>query len=137
MKWLRQNLKMILALLWLNFALSMVAWWWINGLEELKRFSQTDPETLRKIRMIKWEGSFFLAAICLGGIALLVLLYRDKVRHEQMRLFFSNFNHDLKTSIARVRLQTDLLREGMKGSEPLNRLTHDVNRLNLQLENSL
>lgn len=137
MKGFKHNIKLILALLWLNFAASMVAWWWINGLEELRRYSTVDPETLRKMRMIRWEGSVFLAAIFIGGIALIFLLYRDKIRHEQMRLFFSNFNHDLKTSMARIRLQMDLLREEQKGSPALNRLADDVSRLNLQLENSL
>jgi signal transduction histidine kinase len=132
------NFKITLAGLWLTFAVSMVAWWWFNGLTELKHFSNpNDPEVLRKIRMITWEGSFFLAAIVIGGASLLILLFRDKARHDQMRLFFSNFNHDLKTSIARVRIQTELLAEQMAPSEPLRRLTEDVNRLNLQLENSL
>lgn len=132
------NLKITLAVIWLMFASSMVGWWWFNGLTELKHFSNhQDPEVLRKIRMITWEGAFFLGAIFIGGLSLLVLLYRDKSRNDQMRLFFSNFNHDLKTSIARVRIQTDLLSEQMNPSEPLRRLADDVNRLNLQLENSL
>jgi len=62
------NLKITLAIIWLMFASSMVAWWWFNGLLELKHFSNpSDPEVLRKIRMISWEGSFFLGAIFIGG----------------------------------------------------------------------
>ena len=137
MKRIRTNLKMIAAFLWLGFALSMVGWWWWNGVTELKRFSAVDDESIRKIRMLTWEGAFFFGAIVVGGLALLVLIYRDKIRIEQMRLFFSNFNHDLKTSITRIRLQTELIEEDLKGAESLSRLKEDINRLNLQLENSL
>lgn len=137
MKWFRSNFKIILAIVWLNFVLSMVTWWWINGVTELRKYSNVDADAIRKIHMLTWEGAFFLIAIFVGGVAILILLYRDKLRIEQMRLFFSNFNHDLKTSIARVRLQTDLIAEEIKGSEHLVRLTEDINRLNLQLENSL
>lgn len=134
------SLKLILLSLWLLFTSSMVAWWWFYGLGQLTDFSQVSAlEIERRHRMIMWEGISFLASIFFGAISLLIYIRRDQKRHQQLKLFFSTFTHDLKTSIARLRLQSDVLREdsALANSTQLQRLAKDINRLDLQLENSL
>jgi signal transduction histidine kinase len=131
--------------LWLLFTSTMVAWWWFYGLGQLTHLPQSSlsPQDMieidRRHRMIMWEGISFLSSIFIGAISLLVYIRRDQKRHEQLKLFFSTFTHDLKTSIARLRLQSDVLREdaALAKSPQLQRLAKDINRLDLQLENSL
>ena len=90
-------------------------------------------------RMFVWEGSVLLAALLGGGIALILFTYRDARRHNRLKFFFSTFSHDIKTSITRLRLQGELLEEDPNShSNPvLKRLIQDIQRLDLQLENSL
>ena len=61
-------------------------------------------------------------------------------RSEQIKVFFAAFTHDLKTSLASLRLQAESLQEDLKDSEHrrlTQRLVKDTVRLELQLENSL
>mgnify|MGYP000931445208 CR=1 FL=1 len=109
----------------------MVIWWWRLGLAELS--------DLTKYRMLMYEGVFFLVAILGGGTALIFMLIKDSQRQQQIKAFFSTFSHDLKTSISRLRLQVDILREDkqLATNSSLIRLVKDINFLDLQLENSL
>lgn len=130
-KHLKPHLKTVLAILWFAFTFSLVAWWWIFF---LIRFQNTNPH-----RMFAWEGSILLGAILIGGVALIVFSYRDQKRHQRLRFFFSTFSHDIKTSIARLRLQAEVLEEDLHGNNNpvMKRLIQDIQRLDLQLENSL
>jgi signal transduction histidine kinase len=125
-----------LAFAWVVFTTSLVCWWWIHGLRQAEfirsHLAEQRPGSAR--RMMEWEGAVLVATVALGGVALITLVARERRRHEQMRLFFSNFAHDLNTSMTRLRLQGELLREKKEGFEPfLDSLT----RLELRLENSL
>ncbi|QDK39153.1 HAMP domain-containing sensor histidine kinase [Bdellovibrio sp. NC01] len=130
-KLLKPNVKTLLAIIWFAFTFSLVTWWWIFF---LLRFQSSASH-----RMFAWEGSILIAAILIGGIALIVFSYRDQKRHQRLRFFFSTFSHDIKTSIARLRLQAEVLEEDLNGnnSPVMKRLIQDIQRLDLQLENSL
>lgn len=132
-----QTLRIWLAAGWLAFTTAMVIWWWTMGLAELGNSLRDTNHA--KYRMLMWEGVFFLFAILLGGGILIFLLVKDFNRQKQVKMFFSTFSHDLKTSMARLRLQADVLREDNQFAKnsTLERLAEDINRLDLQLENSL
>lgn len=127
------DIKTLLATIWLLFTLSLVIWWWIFVLTESSRIQDST------YRMIIMEGTVLIMSILLGGIFLVLFTYRDFKRHESLKLFFSNFSHDIKNSIARLRLQAEILQEESDQSQNqvLIRLVSDINRLELQLENSL
>lgn len=135
MKRFFQSKKFILVLLWLVFTTSLAIWWWIYGLRELEAPAVTAADLYRKQLMIFWEGLILVLMILVGGSSLLYLLYRDHLRHQKLRLFFSTFTHDIKTSISRLSLQMEILSES-KNSEVMQ-LAESWNRLDLQLENSL
>ncbi len=103
--------------------------WWIYFL-----LHAGDGDSYR--RMVLWEGSALLLLVVGGGVALTWLTARDRNRYERLRFFFSTFSHDLKTSISRLRLQAEVLGENAEDPR-LERLVADINRLDLQLENSL
>lgn len=136
------RIKLTLSLLWFVMTFSMVTWWWIFSLRQLKKFSTGIPvgiptEEYESLHgMLLWEGSFLLAFIFIGGSALLVLTNRERLRNLRLRLFFSNFSHDLKTSISRLRVRTEVLAQKNNNAE-LQELLDEASRLDLQLENSL
>lgn len=136
---LRKNqLKLWLSIIWFVFTFSMVTWWWIFSLRQLKELSPYIPfEKYESLKwMLLWEGSILLAFILCGGTALLILTNRQRMQSERLRLFFSNFSHDLKTSLSRLRLRTEVLTEN-HCHIGLQELLEEVSRLDLQLENSL
>ncbi len=130
--------KLGLSIFWFIFTFSMVAWWWIFALEQLENISQgLQPDKFNGFRrMLLWEGSILLIFIFVGGASLLTLTNKERLRNLRLRLFFSNFSHDLKTSMNRLRLRTEVLAQ-QAPSQGLQALLDEVSRLDLQLENSL
>src|SRR5688572_22446688 len=96
------KIKTILATIWFIFVVSLVGWWWVYAMNFLA--TGADEATKNKHRMFMWEGSILLAALFIGGAALIFLSYRDENRHQQLKTFFATFSHDIKTSISRLRL---------------------------------
>lgn len=136
---IKPHIKTALAILWFAFTFSLVGWWWVYFLLKLSPENASLEQMRTSHRMFAWEGSILLAAILFGGIALVIFTYRDQKRHQRLRFFFSTFSHDIKTSIARLRLQAEVLEEDLNTtSHPvMKRLIQDIQRLDLQLENSL
>lgn len=130
--------KLILTLVWFLFTFALVVWWWIFSLKQLDLLTgvlnQHKFESLE--RMLLWEGAVLVSAVFCGGLMLVVLTNRELSRNIQLRNFFSNFTHDLKTSLTRLRLRAEVLAEKVEGPE-FEKLFSEVNRLDLQLENSL
>lgn len=131
-------MKTVLAVMWFAFTFSLVGWWWIYFVLRLNPDNTTVDQLRTTHRMFAWEGSILLPAIFIGGVALIIFTYRDQQRHNRLRFFFSTFSHDIKTSISRLRLQAEVLEEESSQPSPvLKRLIHDIQQLDLQLENSL
>lgn len=130
--------KLLLTIFWFLFTFSMVTWWWIFALDQLQSIGAgLPPEKFHSFqRMLLWEGSTLLCFIFVGGAALLILTSRERARNLRLRLFFSNFSHDLKTSLNRLRLRAEVLEQRAPRVD-LQNLMEEVSRLDLQLENSL
>jgi two-component system phosphate regulon sensor histidine kinase PhoR len=149
--WKANAWKFGLGLAWMVFNLSLAAWWLIFGLRQID-FVQTTtahfaPEHaghvadfVRQQRMLISEGSILIVSLVIGGAALLYYIVRERKRGNQIRAFFATFSHELKTSIASLRLQVESLADDF-ASSPSNplfaRLVKDSVRLEIQLENSL
>src|SRR5688572_14452677 len=91
--------------------------------------------------MLIAEGSALIASLLLGGAALLYGIRREQVRHGAIEEFFAAFTHDLRTSLASMRLQVESLDEDLQERGETNpllqRLLSDSVRIQLQLDNSL
>lgn len=119
--------------MWSLFTGSLIVWWWILTL----KLSEDNPQNYR---MITYEGATLVTIFFIGSVFLIVYVWRDHIRNEKLKLFFSIFTHDLKTSISRLRLQAEIIEEdkdSLNYQSDLSRLTKDVMKLDLQLENSL
>jgi signal transduction histidine kinase len=132
------RIKLAISIICFLFTFALVLWWWIFSFMQLHLL--VDVLTVEKFdrlhRMLVWEGSVLVLAIFSGGLFLVILMNREVSRNYRLRNFFSNFTHDLKTSLSRVRLSTEVLASGSDAPE-LQKILEEVNRLDLQLENSL
>lgn len=135
----KPHLKIFFLSLWLIFTSAMVIWWWVHAITDFKVARESLEATLKHERMIMWEGTAFLIAIFIAGYFLWSFIKQDILRHNQLKIFFSNFSHDIKTSITRLRLQSEVLQDQKEfaSNEKLKQLIRDISRLDLQLENSL
>jgi signal transduction histidine kinase len=143
-------LKLFIVGAWLVFSLSLATWWIVFGLNQLDRINALDikqgSEIARHQKMLMWEGGVLLFLLLSGGSALGYFVYQETKRFRQINEFFATFSHELKTSIASLRLQAESLQEDFENPNQsfdehhrklLNRLLKDSVRLELQLENSL
>lgn len=123
------RLQYLLVIAWLVTTVSLASWWLSLGLSLDARLE----------RMFLWEGIAFIALLVAGGIALVLAIRRESERRRALETFFLSFTHDLKTSLARVQLHADGLREDWPdaGRAAVDRLLADTMRLQIQLENSL
>ena len=133
------HFKLFFLTLWLTFTSAMVIWWWVHAITDFKTATDNFEDALKNDRMIMWEGSAFLMAIFVAAYSLWIFIKRDVLRHNQLKMFFNSFSHDIKTSITRLRLQSEVLQDqkALAGDEKLRQLIRDISRLDLQLENSL
>jgi len=129
---------------WLVFTVALASWWLIFGLSQARHLGDLEgPEAAqlgRVTRMLILEGVMLVAMLVAGGVALLVAIRLEQRRRRDMRAFFMAFTHDLKTSLASLRLQAEALREDLPeaaGNPNLQRMLKDAVRLELQLENAL
>jgi signal transduction histidine kinase len=140
--------KVTVAVIWLGFSVALAIWWMIYGLNQIDRISQIAgdapqglaQEFTRQHRMLLSEGATLVLLLLGGGVALLYHIRREMQRADQLREFFGAFTHDLKTSLASLRLQAESLEEDLRESDNerlAKRLVKDTVRLELQLENSL
>lgn len=125
----KNKAPIFLALIWLIFTASLVGWWWWHGVHT------AHDERIQ--RMLFWEGGFLLLVVLAGGGALVFYTSTNLRRHARLQFFFSTFAHDLKTSISRLRLQAEVLEENHSKTPELEKLMGNIQRLDLQLENSL
>ncbi|XDD47811.1 sensor histidine kinase [Leptospira sp. WS39.C2] len=120
---------MFFSLAWLTLTLSLGVWWWILGFRQAKTISEISLSSERQWelnrvnRMLQLEGSFFLSMLTLGGVTLAVLSYRDHKRSKLIADFFSTVTHEMKTPIASLQLQIEVLLEDTKNPELKRKLT--------------
>lgn len=145
MNWFKKgdNLKFLSIIFWLVFTVAFALWWLIFSLENISLLAQLEPDKMahwdRQWRMVIWEGGTWLVLLALGGAALVALMLNERRRVLQIKEFFASFSHEVKTSLASLRIQAEALKDEHRDlSSPIfDRLIGDTVRLQLQLENSL
>lgn len=134
--------RMFFSLAWLFLTLSLGVWWWILGFRQAKTISEISISAERQVeldrvnRMLQLEGSFFLSMLTLGGVTLAVLSYRDHKRSKLISDFFSTVTHEMKTPIASLQLQIEVLLEDTKEPE-LKRKLEKIWKENQRIESQM
>lgn len=138
-----------LTLLWMVMLLGLGSWWlYLVFKLHTTLISLNLPELgsqSRFLNMMKWEGSFFFIFLVLLGVSLFIMYYRDMKKSKAMQAFFASLSHELKTPLASMRLQAEVIKDLVEDethshdqlSNLTKRLIEDTNKLESELEKSL
>ena len=94
-------------------------------------------------KMIVWEGGSFLVLLFLLSTSLLMLYLKDQKKAKSLHDFFTSLTHELKTPLASIRLQGEVINEILiaKNDSSLNklssRLIEDTGKLETQMDKIL
>ena len=138
-----------LTLLWVIMLLGLGSWWLflvfklhstLSGLNLPELGSQSSF-----LNMMKWEGSFFFIFFVLLGGSLFIMYFRDMRKSRGMQAFFSSLSHELKTPLASMRLQAEVIKDLIEDESHSHdqlanltkRLIEDTHKLESELEKSL
>ena len=138
-----------LTLLWVVMLLGLGSWWLYLVFKLHNTLSDLNIPELgsqsRFLNMMKWEGSFFFIFLVLLGGSLLVMYYRDMKKSKAMQGFFASLSHELKTPLASMRLQAEVIKDLIEDESHSHdqlanltkRLIEDTHKLESELEKSL
>lgn len=139
----------LLTLLWVMLLLGLGSWWLFLVFKLHSTLSAVHLPELgsqeRFLNMMRWEGSFFFLLLVLLGGSLFFMYFRDMKKSKAMQAFFASLSHELKTPLASMRLQAevikDLIEDETHSHEQLasltGRLIEDTSKLELELDKSL
>jgi signal transduction histidine kinase len=91
-------------------------------------------------QMLLLEGITLIGLLVAGGTTLVYFIFLEQKQNRTLTQFFAAFTHDMKNSLASLRLQAESLKEDVKvpeASPTIARLLSDTSRLQVQVENSL
>lgn len=132
---------------WLLFVLAF-GLWWLYLLRKLAiqalELTQQDAEYIRLARMLEMEGTTFIIILIAGGVFAAWVYWQDIKKSRSIQAFFSSLTHELKTPLASMRLQAevidDTIQSGVnKDKLPvlLSRLLEDSKSLETQMDKAL
>jgi signal transduction histidine kinase len=138
-----------LTLLWVIMLLGLGSWWLYLVFKLHSTLSAINIPELGSqnsfLNMMKWEGSFFFIFLVLLGGSLFVMYLRDMKKSKAMHAFFASLSHELKTPLASMRLQAEVIKDLIEDeshshdqlSDLTKRLIEDTHKLESELEKSL
>lgn len=142
----RKSFYYILAL-WLFLVLAF-GLWWLYLLYELGSgltgLTNQGWEYARLIRMLKYEGGTFIFILFAGGLFAGRIYLQDLKKSRAIQAFFSSMTHELKTPLASIKLQAQVIDDMVqRKSSPeklttlIKRLLDDSNHLEVQMDKAL
>lgn len=138
-----------LTLLWVFLLFGIGSWWLFLVFKLHSMISELNLPQLgnegRFLNMMRWEGTFFFIFLLLLGASLFVMYFRDLRKSRGMQAFFASLSHELKTPLASMRLQAEVIKDLIEDeshshdqlSDLTRRLIEDTDKLESELEKSL
>jgi len=148
-----RKLLIFLSAIWI-LSIFVLGIWWLYLIVDLSNHLSsinTQLPNLTKITnylsMAKWEGSFFFLLLLLVSSTLGHLYLKDVKRSKALGAFLASVTHELKTPLASIRLQSDVIHELLHdklGDQEqthihhlYDRLVEDTQNLEIQLDKVL
>ncbi|MEA9356418.1 HAMP domain-containing sensor histidine kinase [Bacteriovorax sp. PP10] len=130
-----------LSLLWAGVLLLIGAWWVYVMINFESFLGHADRPRITK--MLAWEGGSFLVLLMLLSFSLLILYLKDQGKTKSLQAFFASLTHELKTPLASIRLQGEVINEILESkNDPtldklIGRLIDDTAKLETQMDKIL
>jgi signal transduction histidine kinase len=134
----RETFLLTISTLWVLLLFALGGWWFYLIFLYGDKITQTFGENF--LSMIKWEGGTFLFVLFLLSSTLLFLYLSDRKKTSALQAFFASLTHELKTPLASIRLQAEVLGSRLheKENQDLSeRMVEDVERLENQMDKIL
>lgn len=135
------RLLFLLSLVWAG-VLMLLGGWWIYLIFNFENIL-VHIDRIRITKMIVWEGGSFIILLLSLSISLLILYVKDQRKTKSLQAFFASLTHELKTPLASIRLQGEVINEilAAKNDTTLNklsaRLIEDTGKLESQMDKIL
>lgn len=99
--------------------LALGTWWLYLVFKLANKLSTLNHPTLEGnlISMIKWEGATFLLFLLVLTVTLTYVYLLDLKKTKALQAFFSSLTHELKTPLASMKLQTEVLSDLIESSD--------------------
>ena len=119
--------------------LALGSWW----LYLLIKINTLGPSAFSSniMNLAKWEGGTFLALLTMLTSSFAWLYFNDLRKTKSLQTFFSSLTHELKTPLASIRLQSEVLAEKIESNNPeakelafAERLIEDTQNLEVQMD---
>jgi signal transduction histidine kinase len=142
-----RKLKYILISLTILLVLA-IGLWWISLILRIGSGEIFLMGNERFLNMMKWEGLTFFMLLIVLLATLLKIYFEDLRKTRSVQAFFSSLTHELKTPLASLKLQAEVIQETINDSaldqkEKMQlqtygkRLNADIAKLNNELEQVL
>jgi signal transduction histidine kinase len=138
------KLLLILSMLYAGIILALGSWWLYLIVKYGEKIAEITGEGgERTLKMVKWEGGTFLTLLILLSASLLFLYWKDQIKTKGLQAFFASMTHELKTPLASIRLQSEVLAEELEeNTDPkierlVGRLIEDTNKMETQMDKIL
>lgn len=139
----------ILTTLLIGTTLALATWWtyllYVFG-DRIEAFSKSVPDLgleTNIIRMLKWEATTFIILILFLTISFLIIFFKDHRKTKALHNFFASLTHELKTPLASIRLQSEVITDVAEGLESqqlvklTTRLIEDTASLEIEMDKIL
>jgi signal transduction histidine kinase len=134
-----------LTVLWMTTILALGIWWLflLVKLSNLLEASKQLPTGMNFIRLVKYEGGTFLMLLILISVTLLYFYFQELKQTNMVRAFFASLTHELKTPLASMRLQAEVMHDLVENNkfdslhDYAHRLIDDGKRLELEMDKIL
>ncbi|MCB9091668.1 MAG: HAMP domain-containing histidine kinase [Halobacteriovoraceae bacterium] len=118
-------------IVWIVVMLSLGIWWTylLTTMAEILEENQIALSFSANLyQMFKWEGIFFIILLVAISMMVFYLLHQDVKKSNALQAFFASLTHELKTPLANIRLQSEILGDQFK-DDPEENIKKTIHRL--------
>ena len=128
------------------FIILLGGWWLFLVFKLAVKLKEMNSPILQGnlVMMVQWEGVTFLGTTIFVGIAMIYIFYQDSKKSRATQSFYASLTHELKTPLASMRLQAQVLNDLVRKLEvtednkkKIDKYSHRLEEDSVRLENEI